>query len=165
MELIKGDPVSIRNPHSIRPWIHVLDPLYGYLLLTERLITKGQEYAEAWNFGPLEQGKITTKMIVEKAISLWGEGDYWINESTTINGKPEMNALRLNWDKAANRLEWRPAYNWEQAVVKTVDWFKSFQQQCQMYNVCVQHIHDYTNTPRKNEIYTNTPEKSFSHRS
>jgi CDP-glucose 4,6-dehydratase len=163
--MLKKEPAVLRNPHSARPWIHVLDPLYGYLLLTERLLDNGQEFAEAWNFGPLEQKKITTKMIAEKAISLWGNGDYWINESKLPNNQLEMNILRLNWDKAANRLGWSPTHTWEQAVAKTVDWFKAFEQQDQMRNVCVQHIHDYTNNLRKYEIHPNISERSFSHRS
>ena len=163
--MLKGAPVSLRNPFSTRPWIHVLDPLYGYLLLAKELMTQGQEYAEAWNFGPIDQEKITTKMVVEKAISFWGEGDYWIND-TDSNQKAEMNVLKLNWDKAANRLRWRPTYNWEQAVAKTVDWFKAYQQQRHMSNLCVQQIHDYTeyiNNKKKNEIHSDTFERSFSH--
>lgn len=160
--ILKETPVGIRNPFSARPWIHVLDPLYGYLLLTKELIINGQEYAEAWNFGPLEQEKVTTKMVVEKTISLWGHGDYWINEVGS-NHNPEMNVLRLNWDKAANRLGWRPAYNWEQAIAKTVDWFKAFQQQQPIANLCMQQIHDYTNNKKNNEIHSDALERSFSH--
>ena len=166
--LLSNKPIKVRNQHSVRPWIHVLDPLYGYLLLTAKLISKGQEFAEAWNFGPMEQRAVNAKMIVEKAIECWGHGDW--TDASNPNAKPEMNVLRLNWDKAANRLVWNPAYNWEQAVGETVSWFKAFghheKKQINMRKVCVDQIHKYIQARQQaseNEIYPHTLEGSLSH--
>lgn len=154
--LMDHQPVKVRNAHSVRPWLHVLDPLSGYLWLAALLLEKGSQYAEAWNFGPLEQEAVTTKALVEKAIELWGDGD-WVDGSDP-HAKPEMGMLRLNWDKAANRLKWRPTYNWEQALEQTVSWFKEYDRYrhnpktVDMRQVCIDHIRDYTAQAEKQGI-------------
>lgn len=153
--LMKQEPIEVRHPHSVRPWLHVLDPLCGYLMLASRLLSEGQCYAEAWNFGPLEHKAITVRELVEKAIEHWGYGDW--TDASSPNAKQEMTMLKLNWDKAANRLGWHPAYNWEQAVEETVDWFKAFEKYCNnprpisMREVCVDHLNKYTQSLSKSE--------------
>lgn len=122
--LMEKRAVPIRNPKSVRPWLHVLDPLYGYLTLGSRLLSGGKEFADAWNFGPMENQGIDVQMVVEKAIEVWGDGD-WVHAGEK-NAKPEMGLLRLNWDKAAHMLAWKPRYTWDSAVQKTVEWFKVF---------------------------------------
>jgi len=148
--LLKGEPVKLRNPKSVRPWLNVLDPLYGYLLLGARLLNHGQEYAQAWNFGPAEHRAVTTQTLVEKAIDLWGDGS-WVSTSTPED-KPEMHVLRLNWDKAANHLHWYPRYDWEQALEETVNWFKTYEKYLvnpngtDMRKACLAHIEKFSNT-------------------
>lgn len=56
-----------------------------------------------------------------------------------------MNMLRLNWDKAANFLQWQPAYYWEQGIAEAVDWFKAYRQKKDMYAICAGHIDEYVN--------------------
>lgn len=124
LALMNKEPIRIRNPKSTRPWLHVLDALSGYLHLAAHLLYKGTPYAEPWNFGPLEHYSVNVQTFVEKAISLWGEGD-WLDVSTS-QIKQEMSLLRLNWDKAANCLGWRPSYDWTKALQQTVDWFKCY---------------------------------------
>lgn len=154
--LMKREPIMVRNPKSVRPWLNVLDPLSGYLWLAANLLKKGQKYAEAWNFGPLEQQAITVQALVEKAIELWGHGD-WIQNGPPPC-KPEMNLLRLNWDKAANYLSWRPTYNWKEALGQTVDWFKAFEsyyrqpQAVDMREVGISHIEEYVNAATKQQV-------------
>lgn len=116
--------VTVRNPRSVRPWLHVLEPLNGYLSLGERLLNGGREFADAWNFGPQENYGIDVQTLVEKAIEFWGEGD-WV-QTGDAPLKPEMGLLRLNWDKAAHMLDWKALYSWDQAVGQTVEWFKAF---------------------------------------
>lgn len=122
--LMNKKPVHIRNPKSTRPWLHVLDALSGYLYLAAHLLNKGAPYADAWNFGPLEYRSVNVQTLVEKAIAFWGEGD-WLDVSTP-GIKQEMGLLRLNWDKAANCLGWRPTYHWSEALQQTVNWFKCY---------------------------------------
>lgn len=154
--LMKREPVKIRNPQSVRPWLNVLDPLSGYLWLAAKLLEEGSGFAEAWNFGPLEQEAVTVQALVEKAAALWGDGD-WVDVSTS-GAKPEMNMLRLSWEKAANILKWHPTYDWIAALEQTVAWFKSFEMSCKrpncidMRDVCLSHIHEYAECARKQSL-------------
>lgn len=142
--LMARQPIRVRNSASVRPWMHVLDPLCGYLTLGAQLLLHGQAYADAWNFGPLEQRGVSVQDLVEKAISLWGEGD-WI-DATNPNAPQEKSMLRLNWDKAAHDLSWKPSYSWEEALKETVDWFKAYALHrkdphlIDLYGICAQHI-------------------------
>jgi CDP-glucose 4,6-dehydratase len=139
--LLAGQPIQVRNPNSVRPWLNVLDPLSGYLWLGACLLKYGHTYAQAWNFGPLEQRGIPVQALVEKAIALWGEGSWHCAEKQLP--KPEMGLLRLNWDKVAHTLCWQPVYNWEEAIAETVDWFKAYRTKADMYEICRQHIQNY----------------------
>lgn len=154
--LMARQPIRVRNPMSVRPWLNVLDPLSGYLCLAEKLLTKGHSFASAWNFGPLEQHPIDVRALVEMAIKRWGEGD-WIHTHPE-ESKAEMGLLRLNWDKAANHLQWRPTYNWVEAIQQTVDWFKAFNDfhyhnaPIDMREICLSHIHQYTQSAKRLQL-------------
>ncbi|MDD5207050.1 MAG: hypothetical protein PHS17_16620, partial [Desulfobacterales bacterium] len=144
--LMKGEAIVVRNPASVRPWQHVLVPLGGYLLLGARLIEAGDKFSSAWNFGPPEMKPITTEAIVEQVIRCWGSGE-WTHRPVP-NAKKETEVLKLNWEKAANRLDWLPVYTWERAVEQTVDWFKIYQRgfdhaHKDLYSVCVGQVTDY----------------------
>lgn len=153
--LMRNEPVKVRNPHSVRPWLNVLDPLSGYLWLAACMLENGKQFAGAWNFGPQENEGIPVSALVKKSLELWGKGD-WIEVG--VPAKAEMGTLRLNWDKAANLLKWRPAYNWEEAVAETVDWFRAFdacqhsEHQAAMREVGVAHIRQYTDRAQKLEL-------------
>ncbi len=123
--LMSGKPIAVRNPLSVRPWQYVLESLSGYLWLAAKLVDHGQDYAEAWNFGPLEQIGITTGELAEKLVSLWGSGSWF--STNPERAKAETHLLRLSWEKSAARLGWRPVYSWEEALSEIVDWFKVFQ--------------------------------------
>ena len=79
--LSQGKQIIIRNPKATRPWQHVLEPLSGYLLLGKLLYEKGQEFAEAWNFGPSDSSVMTVEEIVKKSIEIWGSGSYIVDSS------------------------------------------------------------------------------------
>lgn len=140
--LLAGEAIGLRNPLSIRPWQHVLEPLSGYLWLGAKLLTEGTAVAEAWNFGPLEQTGISTQQIAEKLIELWGSGS-WQQMSSELGGTA-VSQSRLNWEKAATRLGWQPIYHWQQSLAEIAAWFKAFQAQADMHQICRQHILDYT---------------------
>jgi CDP-glucose 4,6-dehydratase len=70
--LVAGRPIEIRNPHSTRPWQHVLEPLSGYLILAQRLFNDGAAFARAWNFGPATEESCSISRIVERIIAQWG---------------------------------------------------------------------------------------------
>lgn len=145
--LMSDKSIIVRNPSSVRPWQHVLVPLSGYLTLAERLQENRHEYADAWNFGPAEKRGITTKEVVEQLIDVWGEGTW--QHVQQESPKKETVMLRLNWDKAAHHLSWAPAYNYQDALKSTVDWFKKYYNEKDkikpdLYSSCVEQIKHYT---------------------
>jgi len=110
----------IRNPHAVRPWQHVLEPLRGYLTLAERLFFDGATYAEAFNFGPREDDARSVEWIVSQLAVKWGNAAAW-----RIDGAShphEASLLRLDVSKAAHRLAWRPALDLDSGLQLTVDW-------------------------------------------
>jgi CDP-glucose 4,6-dehydratase len=113
--------VEIRNPYSTRPWQFVLDPLAGYLKLAAALYEEPKKYTEAWNFGPYANEVQTVKKVVETLISYAGCGS-WADISTGDNPH-EANILQLDISKAIQKLNWRPAMNFNESVSMTVDWY------------------------------------------
>ena len=145
--LMLNSPVIVRNPSSVRPWQHVLVPLSGYLALAVKLQESRHEYADAWNFGPAEKKGITTKEVVEQLINIWGNGSW--QHVQQENPKKETIMLKLNWDKAAHYLSWAPAYNYNEAIKSTAEWFKRYnveksKSDINLYSLCVNQINHYT---------------------
>ena len=145
--LLDGRPIGVRNPLSVRPWQHVLEPLSGYLWLGAQLLRHGPAFGEAWNFGPLEQKGVTARALAEKLVELWGGGSW---EHTRPGfAEVETGLLRLSWDKAAHRLDWRPVYTWVDALTEITDWFKAHQRGEDMGTVTHRHITRYTARARE----------------
>ncbi len=140
--LVNGQPIGIRNPMSVRPWQHVLEPLSGYLWLAVNMLNQGAAFSDSWNFGPLEHRGITTQVLAEKLIDLWGEGQW--HHIDPGYAKVETGLLRLSWEKAASRLNWSPVYNWEKSLEEIVLWYKAYKNSQNMRKVCIQHIESYT---------------------
>jgi CDP-glucose 4,6-dehydratase len=123
--LMQGKPLQIRNPHATRPWQHVLEPLSGYLILTERLYEEGQAFSEAWNFGYYEVSPKPVVWIVEQLISLWGSDISWELDK---NSHPhEESYLKVDSSKAYARLGWKPKLGLQTTLSWIVDWTKAFQ--------------------------------------
>lgn len=139
--LTKHDPVLIRNPHSIRPWQHVLEPLSGYLLLAERLYTHGQIYAEGWNFGPSEEDARPVKWIVEYLCEKWGKDAAWRLQSG--DHPHEASFLKLDISKARQRLHWAPRWSLEAALNHIIDWQRAWLLGHDMRAVCLNQISLY----------------------
>jgi CDP-glucose 4,6-dehydratase len=119
----KNETVVLRNPHSTRPWQHVLEPLYGYLLLAEKLFIDGKTNAEAWNFGPAVEDCVPVATIVQKICAAWGKNARF--EIHPDRGPHEAAFLRLNYSKAASRLSWRPRWKIDTTVSKVVQWYRN----------------------------------------
>ncbi len=120
----QNETVKIRNPKATRPWQHVLEPLSGYLLLGQRLLEGRKEFAEAWNFGPPEEGNITVGEIADQIKIFWPKIDYEIN--TALNQPHEAGMLRLDCSKARTKLQWKPVWDGKTAVRKTALWHRAF---------------------------------------
>lgn len=118
-----GEPVDIRNPDSVRPWQHVLEPLSGYMLLAERLFTRGTEFAEGFNFGPAPEDVLTVGDVVEKFVKHYGKGRAVFGKGGSLH---EAKLLALKIAKAEARLGWRPTYSSDEAVKKTAEWYRCY---------------------------------------
>ena len=118
--LERGETIVVRNPGSVRPWQHVLEPLHGYLALAERLATDGSLFAGAWNFGPEAAAIRPVSEVVETFCSLWEGGNGW--RSAEGPAPHEASVLALDSSKARTRLGWRPALTLPEALQWTVAW-------------------------------------------
>lgn len=145
----QGAPVVIRNPHAIRPWQHVLEPLSGYLLLAERLYEEGQPFAEAWNFGPHDDDARTVAWIVEYMVRSWGQGATWhIDEGVHPH---ESHYLKLDISKARARLSFKPRWNLPTALEKIMDWHQVWLDKGDLRQMCLQQIQEYQTSFAKEE--------------
>jgi CDP-glucose 4,6-dehydratase len=119
-----AQPLHIRSPHATRPWQHVLDPLRGYVMLAERLIQGEARFAEAFNFGPASEH--TVGEVVHRVSALWGS-----SARVTVEPDPqhhEASRLHLDSSKATHLLGWRPCMELEQALERTIDFYRRWHQ-------------------------------------
>jgi len=119
-----GQVVEIRNPHATRPWQHVLEPLCGYLLLAEQLWMSGQDFAEAWNFGPVMDDVQPVSRVVQRLAQAWGDGAAW--HATDGPHPHEAGFLAVDPSLARRRLDWRPRLSLEPALDWTACWYKQY---------------------------------------
>jgi CDP-glucose 4,6-dehydratase len=139
--ITQGKPVNIRNPHAIRPWQHVLEPLSGYLILAQKLYEQGSAYAEGWNFGPNDEDAKPVQWIVERLTKSWGEGASWQLDGG--DHPHEAHYLKLDCSKAKARLNWQPRWSLDETLGKIVDWQKKYQQGSDMRAVTLEQINLY----------------------
>jgi CDP-glucose 4,6-dehydratase len=144
-DLIRGflasENVVIRNPKSIRPWQHVIEPLAGYLKLASRLLAGDQALAEPWNFGPLDQDAWPVDRIADAMTQQWGKGASW----TTVDNPSvhEATHLKLDASKAHATLGWRPQLHLQAALEHTVDWYQEWKSGADMQAFTLQQIETY----------------------
>lgn len=119
--IIGGKQVVIRNPHAVRPWQHVLEPLRGYLTLGQRLLSLEPQYAGAWNFGPSQESVVSVEDLVRMFIDVWGDGSFRVAPADSL--APEAVTLRLDSTKARDLLGYQPRINLPMAVDMTVSWY------------------------------------------
>jgi len=132
--------LTIRSPNAIRPWQHVLEPLSGYLLLAEKLVSEGAQFAEAWNFGPDESDARPVRWIVEHLCSQVENASWQIETSGQLH---EAGLLKLDSAKAKTRLGWRPRWNLETALTKTLEWHQFWKEGADMAQICARQIEEY----------------------
>ncbi len=143
--LSKEEDIIIRNPHATRPWQHVMECVSGYLHLAAKLNENPAKYAEGWNFGPDKNSVMTVEQIIQKSLELWGTG----MSSALQVGKAEPSGsslplrsgnykiisdknmkeaafLSLDISKAKEKLGWQPVYDINQALEKTISWYKNY---------------------------------------
>ncbi|TGU70055.1 CDP-glucose 4,6-dehydratase [Geomonas terrae] len=139
--LLKGEPVRIRNPHAIRPWQHVLEPLCGYLTLAQRLYEEGPRCAGAWNFGPQDEDAREVEWIVQRMCERWeGDASYVVDKGEHPH---EAHYLKLDCSKARGHLGWRPRWSLETAIDMIVDWTRAYERGEDLRLVCEAQIDAY----------------------
>jgi CDP-glucose 4,6-dehydratase len=140
-----AESVLVRNPASIRPWQHVLEPLSGYLGLAERLATEPEAFSEAWNFGPNLDALRTVKDLVESMCALWGDGARW--HAADLDQPHEAKNLALDASKAHARIGWRPRLSLHETLSWTIAWYKDFRDASDMHDRSLRQIRRYLELP------------------
>ena len=119
--LSKGDEIVLRSPNSIRPWQHVLEPLFAYLKLGLHIEKDPEKYSIAFNIGPNLDDILTVEELVQRAIKTWGKGKYVTTGEKKVH---EAGLLKLDISLIKDLLGWKPVYSSEEAIDKTIQWYK-----------------------------------------
>lgn len=144
---LAGETVRIRRPQAIRPWQHVLEPLHGYLLLAEHLLSgKRERYATAFNFGPADEDARPVGWIVERMVEQWGESASWMLDEEP--GVHEAGYLKLDASRARAELHWQPKLHLGTALEWLVDWYKRWQAGEDMQRLTLEQIAAYESIER-----------------
>lgn len=133
-----GKDIEIRNPIATRPWEHVLEPLSGYLRVGEKLIEDPIKYATSFNFGPHISANKTVWEVVSRLVDYYGKGK--VVDVSNPADLHENTLLNLDVTKAYVMLGWEARWNLQEAIEKTVDWYKEALQTYDMYDFCVRQI-------------------------
>jgi len=121
--LAKKKAILIRNKNSIRPWQHVFEPLRGYLLLALRMSQEPIQFSGAWNFGPRDDSIINVETLVNKAIKIWGNGEYILDSN---HYRHESSLLKLDTSKSKYELGFNPILDIDKSMELTISWYKEF---------------------------------------
>ena len=137
---VRGQTIDIRNPHSTRPYQHVLEPLSVYLTIAARQ-TADAGLVGAWNVGPDDADCVTTGELADIFCRAWGDGAYW---QTHADGGPhEAHFLKLDCSKIKSELGWKPRWHIKEAVEKTVEWAKAWEQGADMRALSEKQIEEF----------------------
>lgn len=141
---LKGETIIIRNPHAVRPFQHVLEPLTAYLMIGGSQL-KDNAYAGSYNVGPDEKDCVTAGELADIFCAKWkkimGRQIGWLNQAD--GGPHEANYLKLDCSKLKNTYNWKPRWNIEQAVEKTVEWTKAYAEKGDLGACMRQQIQEY----------------------
>ena len=135
-----GEVLKIRSPHAIRPWQHVLEPMSGYFTLAERLYMDGDDFAEAWNFGPSDEDVRSVRWIVERLAKM-RKDVCW--ECDDVPQPHEAHYLKLDSSKARSKLGWYPRWRLGTSLDKTIEWYEAWQSGQDMRSVTLLQISEY----------------------
>lgn len=136
----QGRPIQLRSPRSVRPYQHVLEPLAAYLLIAAAQY-EDPEKAGAYNVGPAAGDCLTTGELAELFCRCWGDGASWT--AATDGGPHEAGFLRLDSSRIMAELGWRPRWNADTAVQKTVEWTKRLDSGCDVRDITARQIREY----------------------
>ena len=132
---VKHEEIIVRNPHSTRPYQHVLEPLFAYLMICAKQYDDNN-YSGWYNVGPDDQDCFKTGALVDLFVKYWGEGISW-RTPANVEGPHEANFLKLDCSKIKSVFGWSPRWNLDTAIDKVVEWSKCWQRQGDM-NACME---------------------------
>ena len=135
-----GKPIMVRNPHSTRPFQHVLEPLAVYLTIAMEQY-KDSTYQDYYHVGPDDRDCVTTGTLTDLFCNAWGEGMTW--ENHWVGGPHEANFLKLDCSKIKTVFGWKPRYTVKEAVEKTVEWSKEYLNGADMLEVTDRQIREF----------------------
>lgn len=140
---MQNEPVRIRHPHALRPWQHVLEPLSGYLLLAKKLYEQPGQYSDAWNFGPNDDDIKPVEWISDYIVKQWQDKKAkWFVDNESPK-KHEATYLKLDCSKVKAILNWKPTWNLETGLSKTIEWYQAYQDKKNMRDVTLRQITTY----------------------
>ncbi|NOU66745.1 CDP-glucose 4,6-dehydratase [Paenibacillus sp. LMG 31461] len=139
--LSESRDIVLRNPHAIRPWQHVLEPIAGYILLAEAL-WDNKDLSGGWNFGPSYSGEMTVNDLAFKMVSFWG-GDQTHVLHDTGETFHEASILRLDSTKARSMLNWKSRLSTDETIAWIVEWTRAFHREENMLRVTLEQIEKY----------------------
>lgn len=137
-----GKKLFIRSPNAIRPWQHVLEPLSGYLILAEKLFTSGDNFAQAWNFGPQENDAKTVSWVVNYLSQKIPNVQWEINKAKQPH---EARLLLLDSSKARSKINWKYRWSLEVALDKIIEWHLAWKEKKPMAEISISQIESYYN--------------------
>ena len=144
----KGERVQIRNPNSTRPWQHVMEVVYGYMLLAIKLKQNKKFHGEAFNFGPSINKKLKVIDVVKKMKLNWQKVRWQIVKSR--EKFKESKLLQLNSNKTKNMLNWKCLLSSSQSINLTTEWYKNFYTNNKFKVITLKQINNYEKLLRKN---------------
>ena len=137
-----GHDIIVRNPHSTRPYQHVLEPLAIYMTIAMKQY-KDSKFQGYYNVGPDDRDCVTTGELADLFCEAWGQGIKWIDKFE--GGPHEANFLKLDCSKIKRVFDWRPRYEVKEAVEKTVEWTKAYLEDADMLTYMDLQIEEFFN--------------------
>lgn len=138
--VMRGEPIGVRNPYSTRPYQHVLEPLFAYLMIAARQY-EDAGYAGYYNVGPDDRDCVNTAQLVDLFCGFWGEGAGWKNEAA--GGPHEANFLKLDCSRLKRVFGWKPVWGVDKAVAKTVEWNRAWLKDLALHPVMEEQILEF----------------------
>jgi len=138
---IKGESIIVRNPYSTRPYQHVLEPLYAYLMIAmEQALDK--RFADYYNIGPRDEDCINTGDLADYFVKFWGDNANWKNVAEA-NAPHEASFLKLDCSKARETFGWQPVWHVDEAIKETALWYKAWNSGEDMYEFTKEQIQSF----------------------
>ena len=139
--VLENETIVVRNPHAIRPWQHVLEPLTGYLILSEKLYNEGISFAESWNFGPNDEDTKSVIWIVEQLCNRWSkEASYELDNKIHPH---EAGFLKLDCSKAKDKLNWHPRWKLDKALESIIEFYMAYKDNQDIPVICYSQIEQF----------------------